>query len=261
MMYQFPLGKPNRNSWTQQYQRRHWTQRWKSKKLRRRGRQTFLRWKERPTPTITPESLLWSRAKSRVGWVDCHASKIICYDCYTVVQIALQYNLKLFQLDNFVKNFDAISVEDRTRVSCTSHNDARDFVIMKANNTKPTEDEVKNSEAKATSSPEKLIRGFVEKLVHEWKSTFRSFSSKPHPTHTSCVTQLNGVGVLQQPCSRVNSPKEPSKVHIIVKSNYKLYENIGESSRIIQRFSAILDTGSSSSFIASENCLWMCAKR
>lgn len=50
-----------------------------------------------------------------VGLVDPRSSKLICHNCNEVGHISPQYTLKLYQLDDVVRNYVALSPDDRAR--------------------------------------------------------------------------------------------------------------------------------------------------
>lgn len=81
-----------------------------------------------------------------------------------------------------------------------------------------------------------------------------SLSTNPHQSTSSesCHGQdsvNHREGVLCRPWRRVHRKEEPDAVFLLVRPNYKVYINLAESHRSMQRFTSILDNKASPSFI------------
>ena len=71
---------------------------------------------------------------SRVGWIVSEKKKLICHSCYEEGHISPQCPLKLFQLDNVVRNYETLTEENRAVVPDTAYANAKAYLSFKKGN-------------------------------------------------------------------------------------------------------------------------------
>ena len=63
-----------------------------------------------------------------MGWIDTGRSAVICHTCYEAGHIAPQCNLKLYQIDRVVNNYEALDDQTRAKVPSKSYEDAKAYL-------------------------------------------------------------------------------------------------------------------------------------
>lgn len=72
----------------------------------------------------------------RVGWIDTCGKKIICHSCYDKNHISPQCQLKWFQLDQVVKNYELLTLDERAMVPDNSYNNSKSYLAINESNTR-----------------------------------------------------------------------------------------------------------------------------
>ena len=67
-----------------------------------------------------------------MGWIDTATSRAICHTCYEAGHIAPQCPLKFYQIDQVVKNYEALDDESRAKVPSKSYEDAKAYLEFQA---------------------------------------------------------------------------------------------------------------------------------
>ena len=80
---------------------------------------------------LPPRINFESKPTTRVGWVKNYKKKIICYSCYAEGHTSPQYMLKLWQLDQVVTNYEALSEKDLGDVQNNAYNDDKAYLDFK----------------------------------------------------------------------------------------------------------------------------------
>jgi len=83
-----------------------------------------------------PQRVPFDNSKtSRVGWIDpSKKTKLICYSCYAKGHTVPQCQLKLSELDNVVKNFEALTEDKRKTVPDTAYRNAKQYLAIQEAN-------------------------------------------------------------------------------------------------------------------------------
>ena len=94
-----------------------------------------------------PQCVPYDNSKmSRVGSIDpSNKTKFICYSCYERGHTAPQCQLKMTQLDNVVKNYDALNDEERKTVPDTAYRNAKQYLAIPEANAKKDKEEKNDS--------------------------------------------------------------------------------------------------------------------
>lgn len=98
-------------------------------------RKTYYMTRTKVNDDGNPQRTLRRWTKHPWGWVDALSSKLICPSCYGIEHINQQCTVKIFQLDNVVKNYEKFGADYRAGVPSTSNNEARAFLTVKENGT------------------------------------------------------------------------------------------------------------------------------
>lgn len=119
---------------------------------------------------------------------------------------------------------------------------------MKASTPQSTNRNANHVYAEGLTSP-KMISEVLETLRPELKSTFRSINSNSWCCIQRWMSHLPDSSLLQQPCQCTTNVQKPSTGYVPSRNSYKVYGNFCESLKNATFFSAILETGASSSWI------------
>ena len=115
----------------------------------------------------------------------------------------------------------------------------------------PTEVMTKyHKSATAPNQPSrKTIHGVVGNGLRKINSILQRSQTSLTNNEPSSTRPKPILGFLQRPWHRVKRHTHPEAIFILARGNYKVYANIGQTLRNTERFVAVLDTGSASSFI------------
>lgn len=75
---------------------------------------------------LLPQRVAFDTPKTfQVGWIDNSKKKFICHSCYAKGHIAPQFQLKLYKLDQMIKDFEVLNEEERQTVPDITYNNAK----------------------------------------------------------------------------------------------------------------------------------------